>query len=144
MTTPATWWASLSRRARLVTLWTGAFTGVMSAAFALAHGITATEAYHPATRGYVREEIGKAAILTTRENETLRHSQIDAQIETVEVRRSLVDKEIFELEMTLRNVAMADQVRATLELRKRALDEDRKTLDFRLDQLQRTRSGRRP
>ena len=37
-----------------------------------------------------------------------------------------------------------DQVRAMLELRKQALNDDRKNLDYRLDLLQRERSGRRP
>jgi hypothetical protein len=129
------WWNSLPRSTKL---WCGAFTALVAAFFSLGQALTASEPWHPATHGFVRDAI-------TRSYDVLAMGQVESQIETVEVRRSLVDKEDFELEMTLRNsTALPDQVRQTLELRKRALADDRRNLDYRLDQLQRARSGRRP
>lgn len=132
-------WTNLARGRKLVVLWAGAFTALVAAIFSLTQVLTATEAFHPATRGYVRDEIAKTISPITA-------GQVDNQIETVEVRRSQVEKEQFELDLLLRNVTtpVPDNVRPLLEVRKRVLDDDRKNLDYRLDQLQRTRSGRRP
>lgn len=135
-----TGWSNLDRGRKVVILWCGFFSALVAAFFSLGQALKATEPYHPATHGYVRDEI-------TKTTDTLVKSQVEGQIETVEVRRAMVDKEQFELDIMLRNASsppMPDLVRATLELRKRALDDDRKNLDYRLDTLQRARSGRRP
>lgn len=132
------WWNNLSLRAKRLSLWCGSFTAMVAAMFSLAQALTATEPVYPALRGWVREEID-------RRHQVMARTQIDGQLETIEVRASLVDKELFELDMALRNQpGMIDSVRGTLEARKRALTEDKQNLDYRRDQLQRTRSGRRP
>lgn len=135
-----TGWSNLDRGRKVVILWCGFFSALAAAFFSLGQILSASEPWHPSTHSFVREEITKSV-------SPLSASLMDNQIETVEGRRQMVDKEQFELDMMLRNASsppMPDLVRATLELRKRALDDDRKNLDYRLDTLQRARSGRRP
>lgn len=134
-----TGWSNLDRGRKLIVLWGGAFTALVASIFSFTQILTATESYHPALRGFVRDEISKTV-------SPLVAGQVENQIETVQVRLQMLDKETFELDMMLGAQAapIPDLVRTTLQLRHRALDDDRKNLEFRLDQLQRARSGRRP
>lgn len=146
-------WCRLSARAQYFTkgiaLMTAACALVVAvgpAWLALGLPVFATH-YHVVT--HVAGEIGKVEKKVEEVSMIARRTDsraIAGQIETVEVRRSLVDKEIFELDLVLGRSGspMDDQVRGTLALRKRALEDDRRNLDYRLDQLQRADSGRRP
>lgn len=94
-----------------------------------------------ATHEHVAETVGKVQTQVR----SIDIKAAEGRIETLEVRRTLVDKEIFEIELLLRRQPEMDPgVRSTLELRRRALDDDRKTLDHRFEQMQRFVTGRRP
>lgn len=138
-------WSDLSLRAKRVTLWTGAFTGVMAAAGALATGIVATEPYHPATHSFVRDEITRSLDIQVRRVEGIEKGQAEGQLETVELRRATIEKELFELDVTMQSQPnLSDSIKSQLNARRSMLHDDKKLLDFRYDTLQRARSGRRP
>lgn len=138
-------WSDLSLRAKRVTLWGGAFSALVAAIFSFTQIITATEAYHPAVKGWVREEIAKSVDTQSRRVEAMEKGQAEGQLETVEFRRAAIEKELFELDLTMQSQPnLSDSIKGQLNARRLTLTDDKKLLDFRHETLQRARSGRRP
>jgi hypothetical protein len=138
-------WNNLSLRAKRITLWGGAFSALVTAIFSFTQAITATETYHPALKGWVKDEIARTFEIQVRSVDTLTKQLSEGQLETVEVRRSMVEKELFELDLTMQSQAnLSDSIKGQLNTRRAALTDDKKLLDYRYDTLQRARSGRRP
>ena len=141
-------WLRMSRLMKGLTLMCATATAVYAAIIGFGPAWLALGLPALATQHHVATEVGKVDKRIEQIAETTIKADarmIEGQIETVEVRRTLVDKEIFELDMMIRNTpSLAEPVRSTLELRKRALDQDQRNLDHRLDALQRARASRRP
>lgn len=139
------WWDNLTKRAKLIYLWGGAFTAFVTAIFSLTQVITATESWHPAFKGWVRNEIARGLEAQSAIVESVSRRQADGQLETVEVRRGMLEKELFELDLTMQSQPnLPDAIKGQLNTRKTMLLDDKKNLDFRYEQLQRARTGQRP
>jgi len=145
------WWTGLSLRFQKLAKGLVAMTATCAfivavgpAWLALGLPILSTQTY---VHEHVKEEVSKVdkkldeAQKLTR---SIASRQVETQASTVEIQRSLLEKEMFELEIALKTKEVPDQVRSMLELRRRALDDDRKLLDYKADQLLRSNSGRRP
>lgn len=133
-------WKSIPKVGRIA----GVVTAVSGAIVGTAQAWPYIEPFIVAHRGYVTHRVDSKAETFDRSLRRAERRNVENQIELVEIRRSLLEKDHFDLEVSLKNPNLPDQIRGTLELRKRALDEDRKNLDFKLEQLQRTQTGRRP
>jgi len=140
------WWAQSPRHLRGITILFGTAAAVFGAITAGSSAWPVIEPALPAHRGHVTSIVNDKAEELQRALRRAETKAVEGRLETIEVRRTMVDKELFEIDIMLRRSTppLEDQFRGSLELRKRALDDDRKNLDYRLDQLQRSSTSRRP
>jgi pyocin large subunit-like protein len=132
---PATPWGK-----RIAVLATS-FTATLGAVVAMANALNVAEPYWIATRGFVKDQIQR----TGDQMASVHGRQIDTQIRIDRNERARVLDKIADRELLLQqNPDMPAQARAAIDEQIRNWRDDIRELDYSLDQLHRSRAGRRP
>lgn len=142
------WWGGATRPAKIVAAVAGAITAACGAAVAVPTTWSVLGLPEVATRAHVAKEVARVEQAVEATGKALRASigvsdrrAVDTQIEVFEIRRGLIEKELFDLDVSLGGSAAAgdDRLRGLLATRRTAVDGDRKVIDMRLDELRRAR-----